>query len=59
MEATGRTSYLSSMVSSMYSSYVPTQSLTDYQSSVLNSDKVEDNFISGFLTAAYGVGATN
>ena len=59
MEATGSTSYLSSMVSSMYSSYVPTQSLTDYQSSVLNSDKVEDNFISGFLTAAYGVGATN
>lgn len=56
MESTGSTNYLASMVSSMYSSYVPSQSLTDYQNTVLNSDKVEDNFISGFLTAAYGVG---
>ena len=59
MEATGSSSYISSMISSMYSSYVPSQSLSDYQNSVLNSDKVEDNFISGFLTAAYGVGANN
>ncbi|MCI7606530.1 MAG: peptidyl-prolyl cis-trans isomerase [Spirochaetales bacterium] len=54
MEATGSTSYLSSMISSMYSSYVPSQSLSDYQNTVINSDKVEDNFISGFLSAAYG-----
>ena len=59
MEATGSTSYISSMISSMYSSYVPSQSLSDYQNTVLNSDKVEDNFISGFLTAAYGVGSNN
>ena len=54
MEADGSTSYIASMIGSMYPSYVPSQSLTDWQNKVLTSDKVEDNFISGFLSAAYG-----
>ena len=56
MDAEGSTSFMASYISSLYPSYVPSQSLGDYQNAVLNSDKVEDNFISGFLTAAYGNG---
>ncbi len=54
LESTQNDSYTSTLLKNMYSSYAPQFSLVDYESKVLTSDKVEDNFISAYIQALYG-----
>lgn len=48
-------SYMSSLLGTMYTSSASQNTLFDFESTIVTSDKVEDNFINGFLQAAYGV----
>ncbi len=54
VESTGTTNYMSSVISSMYSSYAQQYGLADAEAKIISSDKVEDNFFSAFIQAAYG-----
>ncbi len=50
-------SYFTSLLGNMYSSYAPQHSLVDCETKIISSDKVEDNFIEGYLQAAFGYSA--
>ncbi len=54
VESTASDSYTSTLLSNMYSSYAPQYGLVDYESRILASDKLENNFFQAFIQAAYG-----
>lgn len=43
------------LIKSYYGSATQTSMLSDYENSILNSDKVSDEFVGGFLKAVYGM----
>ncbi len=53
-ESSATDSYTPTLLANMYSSYAPQYGLMDYETKVLQSDAVEDNFISGYFQAAFG-----
>lgn len=54
VESTSTDSYTPTLLSTMYSSYAPQYGLIDCETKIIQSDKVEDNFISAYISALYG-----
>lgn len=58
VEPTTRDDYSATLLSTLYNSYALQNTLLDYENSIVTSDKVEDNFFSGYLQAAFGYGSS-
>ncbi len=54
VEAESTDSYTPTLLSTMYSTYAPQYGLIDCETKIIQSDKVEDNFISAYISALYG-----
>lgn len=59
VEATTGDNYSATLLSTLYNTYAPQNSLIDYESSIVTSDNVEDNFFNGYLQAAFGYGSSS
>lgn len=54
VESESSSSYTPTLLSTMYSSYAPQYGLVDCETKIVQSDKVENNFISAYISALYG-----